>query len=108
MKARSDTLCARAENAMEMRGTHGRGVATRAPHAHLTAVHRCIGRMEAVDFKQRMAADGVSFEFYNAGHVLGAAMVLLEIAGVRILYTGDYRSVAERFSWRLLVVRTAW
>lgn len=47
--------------------------------------------MEAVDFKQRMAADGVQFVLFNAGHVLGAAMVLIEIAGVRILYTGDYR-----------------
>ena len=53
--------------------------------------HRCISRMEAVDFKQRMAADGVQFVLFNAGHVLGAAMVLIEIAGVRILYTGDYR-----------------
>ena len=27
---------------------------------------------------------------YNAGHVIGAAMFLIEINGVRILYTGDY------------------
>jgi cleavage and polyadenylation specificity factor subunit 3 len=26
----------------------------------------------------------------NAGHVLGAAMFVIEIAGVRVLYTGDF------------------
>lgn len=64
--------------------------------------------MEAVDFKQRMAADGVSFEFFNAGHVLGAAMVLLEIAGVRILYTGDYRRVRGPRSRDLRSLGTGW
>lgn len=32
----------------------------------------------------------MKFVAYNAGHVIGAAMFLLEINGVRILYTGDY------------------
>ena len=27
---------------------------------------------------------------YNAGHVIGAAMFLIEINKVRVLYTGDY------------------
>lgn len=54
-------------------------------------IDRCIARMEAVDFKQKMVVDGLQFMFYNAGHVLGAAMVLMEIAGVRILYTGERR-----------------
>jgi Cft2 family RNA processing exonuclease len=50
--------------------------------------------MEAVDFRQAMTADGVRFVFHAAGHVLGAAMVSMEIAGVRVLYTGDYRWAA--------------
>ncbi len=33
--------------------------------------------------------DGVTAEFYNAGHILGAAMILIEWDGRRILYTGD-------------------
>ena len=33
--------------------------------------------------------NGVKFWCYNAGHVLGAAMFMLEIAGVKILYTGS-------------------
>ena len=32
--------------------------------------------------------NGIKFWSYNAGHVLGAAMFMIEIAGVKILYTG--------------------
>ena len=40
--------------------------------------------------------NGVKFWCYNAGHVLGAAMVMIEIAGVKILYTGDFSRVEDR------------
>lgn len=40
--------------------------------------------------------NGVQFWCYNAGHVLGAAMVMMEIAGVKILYTGDFSRVEDR------------
>ncbi len=35
---------------------------------------------------------------YNAGHVLGAAMFMfmIEIAGVRVLYTGDFSREEDR------------
>lgn len=33
--------------------------------------------------------DATAFEFYPAGHILGAAGVLLELEGRRIFYTGD-------------------
>ncbi len=40
--------------------------------------------------------DGIKFVLYPAGHVLGAAMVCLEIDGVRVLYTGDYSMEEDR------------
>lgn len=53
--------------------------------------------------------DGVHFCAYKAGHVLGAAMFMIEIAGVKvsvtimsgadlqkILYTGDYSREEDR------------
>ena len=40
--------------------------------------------------------NGVRFWCYHAGHVLGAAMVMIEIAGVKILYTGDFSRVEDR------------
>lgn len=33
---------------------------------------------------------------YRAGHVLGAAMFMVEIAGMRVLYTGDYSRQPDR------------
>ena len=33
---------------------------------------------------------------YRAGHVLGACMFEVEIAGMRLVYTGDYSRVPDR------------
>jgi hypothetical protein len=33
---------------------------------------------------------------YRAGHVLGAAMFMVEVAGTRCLYTGDYSRTPDR------------
>lgn len=45
---------------------------------------------------QSKVEDGVKFMLYPAGHVLGAAMIALEIDGVRVLYTGDYSMEEDR------------
>ncbi|MCY3411193.1 MAG: MBL fold metallo-hydrolase [Candidatus Heimdallarchaeota archaeon] len=34
-------------------------------------------------------ANGITIEFYNAAHILGSAMILIDWKGFRILYTGD-------------------
>ncbi|KAG8904376.1 endoribonuclease ysh1 [Tulasnella sp. 417] len=39
---------------------------------------------------------GVSFIPYHAGHVLGACMFMIDIAGLKILYTGDYSREEDR------------
>ncbi|KAJ7748540.1 beta-lactamase-like protein [Mycena maculata] len=39
---------------------------------------------------------GISFTPYHAGHVLGACMFLIDIAGLKILYTGDYSREEDR------------
>ena len=39
---------------------------------------------------------GISFTAYRAGHVLGAAMYVIEIAGIRVLYTGDFSCELDR------------
>ncbi len=36
-------------------------------------------------------ADGVKVKFYDAGHSLGSAQILIDREGVRILYTGDIK-----------------
>ena len=39
---------------------------------------------------------GIAFTAYRAGHVLGAAMYVVEIAGIRVLYTGDFSCEIDR------------
>ncbi|KAI9026292.1 beta-lactamase-like protein [Hyaloraphidium curvatum] len=51
----------------------------------------------AVDYHQTIELEGgIKFTAFNAGHVLGAAMFLIEIAGIRVLYTGDYSREEDR------------
>lgn len=53
-------------------------------------------RTEVIDFQQTIDVDGIRITAYRAGHVLGAAMFMVDIAGMRLLYTGDYSRVADR------------
>ncbi|KAI8420524.1 hypothetical protein MSG28_008997, partial [Choristoneura fumiferana] len=53
-------------------------------------------RIETVNFHEERDVRGVRFWAYNAGHVLGAAMFMIEIAGVKVLYTGDFSRQEDR------------
>lgn len=53
-------------------------------------------KIEVVNFHEEKDVAGVRFWCYNAGHVLGAAMFMIEIAGVKILYTGDFSRQEDR------------
>ncbi|CAN6673696.1 endoribonuclease Ysh1p [Trichomonascus vanleenenianus] len=53
-------------------------------------------RIEAIDFHSTMEVNGIKFTAYHAGHVLGAAMYLIEIGGVKVLFTGDYSREEDR------------
>ncbi|KAF6258928.1 beta-lactamase-like protein [Scenedesmus sp. NREL 46B-D3] len=59
-------------------------------------VEACMDRIEVVDFDQTILVDGMQITPYRAGHVLGAAMFMVEVAGMRCLYTGDYSRVTDR------------
>ncbi|EEB09385.2 mRNA cleavage and polyadenylation specificity factor complex subunit Ysh1 [Schizosaccharomyces japonicus yFS275] len=53
-------------------------------------------RMEAVDYHSTIEVEGVKFTPFHAGHVLGACMYFIEIAGVKLLYTGDFSREEDR------------
>jgi len=53
-------------------------------------------KIETINFHEEKEVAGIKFWCYNAGHVLGAAMFMLEIAGVKILYTGDFSREEDR------------
>ncbi|XP_057964143.1 cleavage and polyadenylation specificity factor subunit 3-I-like isoform X1 [Malania oleifera] len=57
---------------------------------------RSMEKIEVVDFHQTVEVGGIRFWCYTAGHVLGAAMFMVDIAGVRVLYTGDYSREEDR------------
>ncbi|XP_065579344.1 cleavage and polyadenylation specificity factor 73-like isoform X1 [Artemia franciscana] len=53
-------------------------------------------KIETLDFHEEKDVGGIRFRAYHAGHVLGAAMFMIEIAGVKILYTGDFSRQEDR------------
>ena len=61
-------------------------------HDHLST----FPRIEAIDYHTTHTVSGIRITPYPAGHVLGAAMFHLEIAGLSILFTGDYSREEDR------------
>ncbi|KAH9751184.1 cleavage and polyadenylation specificity factor subunit 3-I [Citrus sinensis] len=59
-------------------------------------INRSMDKIEVLDFHQTVEVNGIKFWCYTAGHVLGAAMFMVDIAGVRVLYTGDYSREEDR------------
>ncbi|XP_068634489.1 cleavage and polyadenylation specificity factor subunit 3-I-like [Aristolochia californica] len=57
---------------------------------------RSMEKIEVIDYHQTQEVNGIRFWCYTAGHVLGAAMFMVDIAGVRVLYTGDYSREEDR------------
>ena len=53
-------------------------------------------KIELLDYHQHLQHKGIKFWCYNAGHVLGACMFMVEVAGVRVLYTGDFSREEDR------------
>uniref|UniRef100_A0A915J5F0 Cleavage and polyadenylation specificity factor subunit 3 n=1 Tax=Romanomermis culicivorax TaxID=13658 RepID=A0A915J5F0_ROMCU len=59
-------------------------------------LEKSMEKIEVIDFHEQKEVNGVKFWCYVAGHVLGAAMFMIEIAGVKILYTGDFSRLEDR------------
>ncbi|KAI9681093.1 MAG: endoribonuclease ysh1 [Caeruleum heppii] len=53
-------------------------------------------QIEAIDYHTTHTISGIRVTPYPAGHVLGAAMFVVEIAGLKILFTGDYSRENDR------------
>lgn len=53
-------------------------------------------KIETVDYHSTVDVNGIKFTAFHAGHVLGAAMFQIEIAGLRVLFTGDYSREVDR------------
>ncbi|KZF23968.1 hypothetical protein L228DRAFT_244829 [Xylona heveae TC161] len=53
-------------------------------------------QIEPIDYYTTHTVSSIRITPYPAGHVLGAAMFLIEIAGLKILFTGDYSREEDR------------
>ena len=56
----------------------------------------CLDRVKIIDFHVPIIVDGIKITAYHAGHVLGGAMFLIEVGGVKVMYTGDYSREEDR------------
>ncbi|KAJ9150492.1 Metallo-hydrolase/oxidoreductase [Coniochaeta hoffmannii] len=53
-------------------------------------------QIEAIDYHTTHTISSIRITPFPAGHVLGAAMFLIEIAGLNIFFTGDYSREQDR------------
>ncbi|PHH83115.1 hypothetical protein CDD82_3525 [Ophiocordyceps australis] len=53
-------------------------------------------QIEAIDYHTTHTISSIRITPYPAGHVLGAAMFLIEIAGLKVFFTGDYSREQDR------------
>jgi putative mRNA 3-end processing factor len=53
------------------------------------------GTTQAVRYGETVTLEGVTATFHPAGHVLGSAQIAVEVGGLRIVASGDYKNVAD-------------
>lgn len=57
----------------------------------ISDIKNTISVVKTIDFEEEYKIDdNITITLYKAGHILGAACILLNIDGTNILYTGDY------------------
>ena len=59
-------------------------------------IKNSMNKIKVLEYYQEIEYRGIKFSAFKAGHVLGAAMFLIEISGVKILYTGDFSRELDR------------
>ncbi|CAE8739041.1 unnamed protein product, partial [Polarella glacialis] len=59
-------------------------------------INQSMDKIELIDYHEERQYRGIKFSCFRAGHVLGAAMFMINIGGIRVLYTGDYSREEDR------------
>jgi integrator complex subunit 11 len=60
------------------------------------SIDQCFSRIIPLNLHQTVNINGIKATTYYAGHVLGAVMLYINFRGVKILYSGDYNTTADR------------
>jgi putative mRNA 3-end processing factor len=83
--------------------THGHADHARSGHAHVMATRETLaimavrygadfaGATQAAKLGETMTIGDVRVSFHPAGHVLGSAQIAVEVGGLRIVVSGDYK-----------------
>ncbi len=53
------------------------------------------GATQAIRYGETVTMDGATVTFHPAGHVLGSAQIAVQVNGLRIVASGDYKDVAD-------------
>lgn len=68
-----------------------------------TDLEESMDKIETINFHEVKEVAGIKFWCYHAGHVLGAAMFMIEIAGVKVgwgwlvnFWTPSHKSQADK------------
>src|SRR5262249_46788514 len=87
--------------------THGHSDHARAGHGAVLATQETLDLMrlrygetfavstQAVRFGEILTLGGARVTFHSAGHVLGSAQIAIEANGLRIVASGDYKTVVD-------------
>ena len=59
-------------------------------------LENCYNKIIPIDYHQVVEIAGIKLTALNAGHVLGAAMFLMEFGETKLLYTGDFSREDDR------------
>ena len=59
-------------------------------------IFHIIYKIDVIKLRETVTYEGINVTAYYSGHLLGAVMLLIEYKGIKVLYTGDYNSNADR------------
>lgn len=90
------------QDAVRVHNTHAPSSSTSGTDGYVSQLYTeqdilsTLPMIQTISFHTTHSHNGIRFTPYPAGHVLGACMYLIEIAGFNILFTGDYSRETDR------------
>ena len=59
-------------------------------------IKQCLSKVRVINLHETVVCKDIKIKAFYAGHVLGASMFLIEYKGIKVVYTGDFNSNADR------------
>jgi len=59
-------------------------------------IKQCLAKVKVINMHETIICKDIKIKAFYAGHVLGACMFYIEYKGVKVVYTGDFNSNADR------------